>query len=69
MADWQGVVSKNRIGNHSMNLLTVVATYREDDDTVSLNGLGCLGSEAHTRRTTALSSLSAIVWGVLSVRM
>lgn len=61
MADWQGVVSKNRIGNHSMNLLTAVATYREDDDTVSLTRLDCLGSEAHTSRTTALSSLSAIV--------
>jgi protein SERAC1 len=36
VADWQGMVSKNRIGNHSMNLLTAVATYREDDDTVSI---------------------------------
>ena len=35
VADWQGVVAQNRIGNHSMNLLTAVATYREDDDTVS----------------------------------
>jgi protein SERAC1 len=34
--DWRGMVSKNRIGNHSMNLLATVATYREDDDTVSL---------------------------------
>jgi hypothetical protein len=30
------MVSKNRIGNHSMNLLAAVATYREDDGTVSL---------------------------------
>lgn len=36
VADWRGVVSKNRIGNHSWNLLTAVATYREDDDTVGL---------------------------------
>ena len=35
VADWQGVVAQNSIGNHSMNLLTAVATYREDDDTVS----------------------------------
>ena len=28
-------MSKNRIGNHAMNLLTAIATYREDDDTVS----------------------------------
>lgn len=34
VADWRGMVSKNRIGNHAMNLLTAVATYREDDDTV-----------------------------------
>lgn len=52
-----------------MNLLTAVATYREDDDTVSLTRLDCLRSEAHTSRTIALSSLSVIVWGVLSVRM
>ncbi len=31
------MVSKNRIGNHAMNLLTSVATYREEDDTVSIN--------------------------------
>ena len=35
VADWRGMVSKNMIGNHSMNLLAAVATYREDDDTVS----------------------------------
>lgn len=34
VVDWKGVVSKSRIGNHAMNLLTSVATYREDDDTV-----------------------------------
>lgn len=36
VASWQGVVSKNRVGNHAMNLLTALATHREDDDTVSL---------------------------------
>ncbi|OCK99500.1 uncharacterized protein K441DRAFT_538200, partial [Cenococcum geophilum 1.58] len=50
VADWMGMVSKNRIGNHSMNLLTAVATYRENDDTNnrpivfvchSLGGLVC----------------------------
>ncbi|KAF2011165.1 hypothetical protein BU24DRAFT_454648 [Aaosphaeria arxii CBS 175.79] len=49
-ADWRGMVSKNRIGNHAMNLLAAVATYREDDDTDerpiifvchSLGGLVC----------------------------
>ena len=34
VTDWRGMVSKNRIGNHAMNLLAAVATYREDDDTV-----------------------------------
>ncbi|KAI9778733.1 MAG: hypothetical protein M1839_007964, partial [Geoglossum umbratile] len=33
VADWHGMVSKNRIGDHSMNLLSAVATYREKDDT------------------------------------
>jgi hypothetical protein len=42
VADWRGMVSKNTIGNHSMNLLTAVATYRENDDTVSLAKLGYL---------------------------
>lgn len=36
VADWQGIVAQNRIGNHSMNLLNAVATYREDDDTVGI---------------------------------
>lgn len=34
IADWRGMVSKNRVGNHSMNLITAVAAYRENDDTV-----------------------------------
>jgi hypothetical protein len=34
VTDWRGMVAQNRIGNHSMNLLATVATYREDDDTV-----------------------------------
>ena len=31
------MVSKNRIGNHAMNLLAGVASYREEDDTVCPN--------------------------------
>ncbi|OCL10855.1 hypothetical protein AOQ84DRAFT_362043 [Glonium stellatum] len=33
VVDWRGMVSQNRIGNHSMDLLVTMATYREDDDT------------------------------------
>ncbi|KAF2477247.1 uncharacterized protein BDR25DRAFT_208408 [Lindgomyces ingoldianus] len=32
VTDWRGMVSKNRIGDHAMNLLAAVATYRVDDD-------------------------------------
>lgn len=34
VADWSGVVSENRITDHAWNLLTSLATYRDDDDTV-----------------------------------
>ncbi|CAN9414990.1 unnamed protein product [Alternaria alternata] len=50
VSDWGGMVSKKRIGNHAMNLLSGVASYREEDDTDnrpiifichSLGGLVC----------------------------
>ncbi|RYO93786.1 hypothetical protein DL763_004271 [Monosporascus cannonballus] len=45
VADWREVVSQNRIGNHAWNLLTSLASYREDNDTVGtsqcLGGLVC----------------------------
>ncbi|KAF2237565.1 hypothetical protein EV356DRAFT_433129, partial [Viridothelium virens] len=50
VTDWRGVVSKSRIGNHALNLLNAVATYRDNDDTNdrpvifvyhSLGGLVC----------------------------
>jgi hypothetical protein len=34
VADWRGVVSQNRIANHAWNLLTSLASYRDNDDTV-----------------------------------
>jgi hypothetical protein len=50
------MVSKNRIGNHAMNLLAAVATYREDDDTVSLFETMQLESETdHDRMAVPLS--------------
>jgi hypothetical protein len=39
VADWRGVVSQNRVGNHAWNLLTALASYREKDDTVGAGGL------------------------------
>ena len=35
VTELRGMVSNNRIGNHSWNLLTALATHREDDNTVS----------------------------------
>ena len=60
VADWRGMVAQNRIGNHSMNLLTAVATYREDDDTVGFLSMQFC-SRADMCRTIALSSLSHTV--------
>ena len=37
IADWRGMVSQNRIGNHAMNLLAAIAAFRDDDDTVGVN--------------------------------
>jgi protein SERAC1 len=34
VTDWRGMVSKNKIGNHAMDLLTSLATYRESHDSV-----------------------------------
>jgi hypothetical protein len=63
------MVSKNRIENHSMNLLTAVATYREDDNTVRLDRSHFSEHGAHQSRATAPSFLSATVWVVLSANV
>jgi len=55
VTDWRRMVSRNRIGNHSMNLLTTVASYREDSDTVSLARLYCLKYGAQRSRMIDLS--------------
>lgn len=34
VANWRGMVSKNRIGDHANNLLTALTAYRENDHTV-----------------------------------
>lgn len=34
VADWRGMISENRIGNHAGNLLNALAAYRENDETV-----------------------------------
>ena len=61
VADWKGVVSKSRIGNHAMNLLTSVATYREDDDTVGPSRPCYVDNRTDCSRTNAPLYLSAIV--------
>lgn len=40
VADWRGVVSQNRIANHAWNLLTSLASYRENDGTVGTQPAG-----------------------------
>ena len=69
VVDWRGVVSTNRIGNHATNLLTSIATYRENDDTVSINSPDCFGNETKCSRTAAPSYSSATVWEASYVRM
>jgi hypothetical protein len=63
------MVSKNRIGNHSMNLLTAIANYREDDKTVSFHTLHCLEGRAYHSRMTVPLSLYAIALGGWFVKM
>ncbi len=69
VADWRGMVSKNRIGNHSMNLLAAIATQREDDDTVISVTFADWNNQTNNTRMTARLYSSVIAWGVLYVRM
>lgn len=63
VANWRAMVSNNRIGDHARNLLSAVATYRENDDTVrSCPALRLLVRlSADFIRTPVLSSSSRIV--------
>lgn len=36
VVDWRALVSKNRVDNHSQNLLAALAERRDDDDAVRL---------------------------------
>lgn len=49
-----GVVSNNRIRNHAMNLLSAVAAYRDEDETVSFLEQRYFQIAAHTNRANAL---------------
>jgi hypothetical protein len=70
VSNWRGMVSKNRVGNHAMNLLAGIASYREEDDTVCLyDSFYREGSQTHSRRTTAPSYSSATAWEALCARM
>ncbi|KAL2800599.1 hypothetical protein BJX66DRAFT_332162 [Aspergillus keveii] len=55
VTDWLNVVSISRVGNHAMNLITALATWREQDDTNdrpilfvchSLGGIVCQDAQA-----------------------
>lgn len=61
VVDWRGMVSKNRVANHAMNLLTAIATYRGDDETVGFQGI-VPKPPANLHRTTVRSFLYVIVW-------
>ena len=52
-----------------MNLLTAIATYREDDNTVCSSQECCFVYTADTGRTIVPLSLSVIAWVALSVKM
>ncbi|KAK4164409.1 hypothetical protein QBC43DRAFT_262507 [Cladorrhinum sp. PSN259] len=61
VADWQGMVSQSRIANHAWNLLTSLASYRENDGTNerpilfvchSLGGLVCEDALVTARQRT-----------------
>ena len=71
VADWKGVVSNNRIGNHSMNLITSISTYRDNDETVGIEPVEKweVRSETDIDRMIGLLFSFAIVWAVLCVRM
>lgn len=63
------MVSKNRIGNHSKNLLAAVATRRENDDAVgSIRRKHPVGLIAHFDRMIVPSYLLLMAWEALSVR-
>lgn len=68
VADWRSVVSEARVGNHASNLLNALANFREEDDTVSLLAL-CAEIGADNSRLSGPSSLFAMAWEALSVRM
>jgi hypothetical protein len=69
--DWRAVISMNRIGNHSKNLLAAVATYRENDDTVGISSLAdpLSGHVTDFKRTIAPSYSLPTAWEALSARM
>ncbi|KAG8358018.1 hypothetical protein FVEN_g3950 [Fusarium venenatum] len=76
VTNWKSVMSQSTIGNHSMNLLTAVATFRENDDTNnrpiifvchSLGGLVCEDalSMAQTRPEQHLKQVLLCTRGII----
>jgi hypothetical protein len=60
VADWRGVVSQSRVGDHAWNLLTSLASYRDKDDTVGAQKPWVV-NRANYYRTNGRSYLSATV--------
>ncbi|KAF8545005.1 hypothetical protein BDD12DRAFT_937273 [Trichophaea hybrida] len=76
VVDLKSIVSKNRIGNHSKNLLTALATHREDDGTTtrpiifvvhSLGGLVCADTLLASRNSAEphLQNILECTYGIL----
>lgn len=70
VVDWRGLVSENFIGNHALNLLTSLSSWRAKDDTVGYPTLSSTNTVAYDRdRMSDPSFLSATAWVVWSARM
>lgn len=69
VVNWRAMVSTNRIGNHAENLLTTVATHREEDNTVWSLAYLAEVRIIHLSRAVVRSFLSLIAWEAWSVKM
>lgn len=68
VATLQTMVSKNRIGNHAGALVSAIAAYRAEDDTVRTSRQHAVNAANNGRNNNRLS-LSAIALGVSFAKM